>query len=82
MIDDLTNPNAPVIIPMAVECLALKPKLNHNNEPDMQCAGADFYSTALRKGDAVGDYMTLSGMIDCAEDDLYFAANDSFTLTA
>jgi hypothetical protein len=48
----------------------------------VQDAGADFYSTALKKDQALGDDVTLPGMAGCAEDDLYFAAGDSFVLSA
>lgn len=84
VIDDLTDSSKPVIMPMAVECVAHEAKLNLKNDgqPDVQDAGADFYSTALKKDQALGDDVTLPGMAGCAEDDLYFAAGDSFFLSA
>ncbi|KAK0507278.1 hypothetical protein JMJ35_010316 [Cladonia borealis] len=74
MIDDLTDSSMPVIISIAVECVAQKAQLNPENDgqPDVQYAGADFYSTTLKKDQALGDDVTLPGMAGCADDDLYF----------
>ncbi|KAK3369937.1 hypothetical protein B0H63DRAFT_454164 [Podospora didyma] len=84
-IDDFTNPGHPVIKPMAIECVAQDPKLNDGDEmpghPDFQKAGADFYLPALRNDQTLGDDVTLLGMAGCEEDDLYYAAADSFQLT-